>query len=188
MIAGAFGLLGVICGSLLAIFKEWWLQRLSNKRDSAYLAARVAILLDKYVLACASVVADDGLCYGQSDQDGRRRPQVKAPSFDPWGLEVEWRSIPVKLMHEILELPYKTEVAEHSIQEVKDHIASHPELKEYFDERQLQYAQLGLIAADLSTTLRQHAGLSKRSAETWDPTPDMQAVKERITKQREQQV
>ncbi|MGY6564207.1 MAG: hypothetical protein ACXIU5_05660 [Halomonadaceae bacterium] len=186
MIAGIFGLIGVICGSLLAALKEWWLQRLNNKRDSAYLAARTSILLDKYVLACAEVVADDGLCYGQPDKDGYHSPQVEPPSLELQQLEVEWRSLPVQLMYEILDLPYKTEVAERSIQGVKEHVASPPDFEEFFEERQLQYAQLGLLAAELSTRLRKHARLPARLAGAWDPISYMQDAEEQITKLREQ--
>ncbi|SEG29922.1 hypothetical protein [Billgrantia desiderata] len=186
MTAGIFGLIGVICGSLLTALKEWWLQSLSNKRNSAYLAARVSILLDKFVLACAEVVADDGLCYGQPDKDGYHSPQVDPPSLELQQIEVEWRSLPVRLMYEILDLPYKTEVAERRIQGVKEHVASPPEFVEFFEERQLQYAQLGLLAADLSTRLREHAKLPARLAGAWDPISYMQDAEEKITKLREQ--
>ena len=124
--------------------------------------------MDRYVFRCSEVVTDDGLSQGQTDKNGYRVAQVKTPEFRPDTLSVEWRSIPVDLMYEILDLPYKAEVAAHIIDGASEN-ADPPDFEDFFEERRLQYANLGLQAAAIADRLRKHANLPTRSIAHWDP-------------------
>lgn len=168
LLPAVFGLVGVVLGSGLATLKDWWFSRRSDKRDERYLAVLVVGQLDRYVFACSEVVMDDGLCQGQPDEQGYRRSQVKPPKFSPEALAVEWRSISTELMYEILDLPYKAELAGHIIEDASKN-SFPPDLEDYFEERQLQYANLGLLAAAISAKLRTEAKLPERSVAHWDP-------------------
>ncbi|MBK6865528.1 MAG: hypothetical protein IPG91_19455 [Ideonella sp.] len=174
-----FGLIGVLLGSGLATLKEWWFSRRIDKRDARYLAVLVVGQLDRYVFACSEVVTDDGLCQGQRDEQGYRRSQVKPPRFNPEALTVEWRSIPADLMYDILDLPYKAEVAGHIIEGASEN-ADPPDFEDYFEERQLQYANLGLQAAAIAARLRSAAKLPERSVAHWDPIAWMSEYKAKI--------
>ena len=172
MTSAIFGLIGVLLGSVLAGAKEWWFQRRNNSKDSAFLAVQVVGLLDRYVLSCAGVVEDNGLCQGQPDEQGSKVAQVVPIVFQPESLKVEWRSIPVELMYDILDLPYNAVVAAEMVSAASAN-ADPPDFEDFFEERQLQFAQLGLLAADLGRRLREYAGLPTRSVAEWDPVDFM---------------
>ena len=163
-----FGLLGVLSGTVLSGAKEWWFLRRNNSRGTAFLAVQVVGLLDRYVISCASVVENDGLCQDQPDERGYSAPQAKPIQFEPELLKVEWRAIPVELMYEILDLPYKAFVAAEMVSGASENSCA-PDYNEFFKERQLQFAQLGLKAAELGRRLRAYPDLPARSVAEWNP-------------------
>ncbi len=179
MTAAFFGLLGVLLGTLLSGAKEWWFQRRNNSKDAAFLAVQVVGLLDRYVLSCASVVEDEGLRHGQPDERGYSVAQVRPMLFEPEVLKVEWRAIPIELMYEILDLPYKAVIAAEMVSAASDN-AYPPDFDDFFEERQLQFAQLGLLAAGLGCRLRGYAALPARSVSEWDPVDFMTSSLNRI--------
>lgn len=173
LIPAAFGLIGVVVGSLLALAKDWWSQRLKERKEAAYLAALVSCELDRFVGKCAAVAADDGLCYGAYNNEGVRERQVVPPTFSPLTMAVEWKSLPPELMDEILDLPRRTEATGEFVCEVFDYAADPPDYAEAFEERQYRYAALGIAVAELVTKLRRQAGLPERQMMDWDPVAYM---------------
>jgi len=185
----AYVLIGVVLGVLLNAIKEWWFQRGKSKKDLEYLAIRISCVLDTFVNGCADVVADDGLCYGQPDQDGCRSIQTKAPNFDPLSFEVEWKALPANLMYEVLSLPNQIEAANHKISGAFEYAASPPDYEEGFEERQMQYATLGLKAYDLASKLRSIGKLPHQAApapEEWNPVQFMKEAVDKIEKLQEE--
>ncbi len=165
-------LIGVALGVLLNTVKEWWFQRRKNRKDLEYLSIRIACLFDTFVNSCADVVADDGLYHGQPGPDGCRSIQVETPSFDPLAIDVEWKSLPANLMYEILNFPNLIESANHEISTAFEYAASPPDYDEGFEERQLQYSNLGLKAREISIKLREVGGLppiQDVNPNDWDP-------------------
>lgn len=180
MESAIFGLLGVVLGVFLGVMKDWWFQHRKTRKDAEYLAIQVSCELEAYAARCAEVVGDDGLCYGQPDEDGYHRPQTEAPQFNPKSFHVEWKSLPAGLMYEVLDFPYKAEMAQRHVSAVFEY-AGPPDFSEGFEDRQLQYAALGIAAAQLATKLRDHAGLPKRPiGEEWDPVCFMEEEKSKI--------
>lgn len=153
------GLIGVVLGVFLGIFRDWLLQRKKTKKDYEYLTIRVACELDRFVYGCVDVVNDDGRLFGGYDKDGCARIQVTPPIFNPHDLDVEWKSLPHTLMYEILNLPNKIETANHTIASAFDYVALPPYYEEGFEERQFQYSQLGIFASELATKLRKYGKL-----------------------------
>ncbi|ADJ28772.1 hypothetical protein [Nitrosococcus watsonii] len=178
----AYILIGVVLGVLLNAIKEWWFQKGKNKKDLEYLAIRISCILDTFINGCADVVADDGLCYGQPDQDGCRSIQTKTPNFDPLSVEVEWKALPASLMYEVLSLPNQIEAANHKISGAFEYAASPPNYEEGFEERQLQYAALGLKAHGLASKLRNIGKLPPQVAPAPDEWNPMQFMKEAVDK------
>lgn len=133
---------------------------------------------------CAEVVGDDGLCEGIPDEDGYHSIQVQAPKFHPMSLNVEWKSLPVNLMYEILDFPYKAEIADQAINSAFEYEAGPPDYWEGFEERQFQYATLGLAASQLTTKLRNHVDLPARSVGGWNPVFYMEKKKSVIESRR----
>lgn len=180
-----FGLIGVVLGVLLTVAKEFWFQSRKNKKDAEYLAIQIACMLERYVIGCAEVARDDGLYHGQPDSDGYSRIRVSVPKFEPESIEVEWKSLPAHLMYEVLSLPNEIEIANSRIDAVFDCVALPPELEEGFEERQYQYALLGIKASKLASMLRKHANLPERMSSDWDPVKIMEEQKLKIDTCRE---
>ena len=168
----AYVLIGVVLGVFLNAIKEWWFQKGTKKKELEYLAIRISCILDTFVNGCADVVADDGLCYGQTDKDGCRSIQTKTPDFDPLSIEVEWKSLKAEIMYEVLSFPNQIQSANHKVSGAFEYAASPPDYEEGFEERQLQYATLGLKAHSLASKLRTIGNLPSQATpgpEEWNP-------------------
>lgn len=184
MESAIFGLIGVALGALLTVAREWWFQSRKSRKDAEYLSVLVSCELERYVAGCAEVVGDDGLSEGRPDENGFCTIQVEAPKFEPLALGVEWKSLPADLMYEILDFPYKAEVASRSVSGAFEYAATPPDFEEGFEERQLQYATLGIAASQLVTKLRNYAGFPARSIGEWNPVRYMEEQKAAIELQR----
>lgn len=171
------GLVGVVVGAVvtagLTMIREWMSERKEQKKNSEYLAILVSSMLDMYVAGCAEVVSDDGLYHGERNADGYREIHSTAPSFEPLSVQVEWKSLPSKLMNEVLSFPLEIEAAKSKIEGAYEYEATPPDFDEYFAERQYQYALLGLRAFGLSSSLRRNARLPARSPSSWNPVEYM---------------
>lgn len=179
MVAAVFGLIGVIVGSVLTLAREWWFHRQRNQKEREYLAVVVSCALDAYARQCADVVADDGLYNGQTDEQGYHRIQTDTPKFEPEKLTVEWKSLPAGLLHQILAFPTRAESAERKVNGAFEYSAMPPDFAEGFEERMLQYAKLGLTAANLAEQLRGLVKLQAPERPTWDP---VEYMKEELAK------
>jgi len=180
------GLIGVVIGAFATLFKDWALQRMKRKKEYEYLVIRVVCNLERFVNGCVDVVNDDGTIYGQYGEDGRAHAQVKPPNFSPYDLDVEWKSLPPKLMYDVLSLPNKIAFANEVITATFDHVASPPEYEEGFEVRQEQYSDLGIFALELAVRLRKFAGLPPLEfPENWNPNKILQDKKIEIIKRKE---
>lgn len=86
-------------------------------------------MLDRFVSACSNVISDDVLCCGQPDKDSYSRIQVPTPIFKPEKLEVQWKSLPAKIMYEILNFPLNIETANSVITSTFEYVASHQTIR-----------------------------------------------------------
>lgn len=186
MESAIFGLVGVALGALLTVAREWWFQSRKNKKDAEYLSILVSCELERYAARCADVVGDDGLFEGQPDENGYSTIQVGAPKFEPHAFSVEWKSLPAHLMYEILNFPYKAELANSSVSTAFEYAATPPDFSEGFEERQLQYACLGLAALKLAARLREYVGLPPRDIGEWNPAEYMEGQKTDIELRRKE--
>jgi len=184
MESAIFGLVGVALGALLTVVKEWWFQIRKNQKDAEYLAIRVSCELERYVARCAQVVGDDGLDHGQTDEHGYHAVQAEAPKFDPMSFMVEWKSLPTTLMYEILDFPFKADIADRAVSNTFNYAADPPDYYEGFEERQFQYAALGIAASQLVNKLRKHGKLPSRTVGDWDPVRYMEEQKSNIESRR----
>ena len=170
IITAAFGLVGVLVGGFLTIVKESWFNKKQKQKEAEYLSIQIVSMLDRFIGGCVEVVYDDGLCDGQSDERGYSSIQVTPPEFKPETVDVEWKSLPANLMYEVLSLPGDIEDSRGKISNAFEYLANPPDFYEGFEERQYQYAELGLKALRLSLKLRQFSGLPAKDYGEWDPT------------------
>jgi hypothetical protein len=168
MESAIIGFIGVIIGALTTVFKDYYFQKKKDEKDAKYLAALLSFELDRYASACADVVGDDGLCEGQPDPNGYYRVQVSIPVFEPLLIKGEWTALPQDIMYEVLDLPHKAEAANGKISSVFE-FDNPPDFSSGFEERQFQYANLGINALMLADKLKTHAGFPKRADLRWSP-------------------
>lgn len=180
MVEAVIGFCGVVLGVFLTGAKDWLSDFRVRSRDARYLAIRVVCALDQYVDGCVGVVGDDGLYHGQRDQDGCRDIQVSLPDAPSFPKDIDWKSIPQGLMYQTLRFPNEIEAANRQIGGVWDMLAFPPDYEEGFEERQFQYASLGLSASNLANDFRKKYGIHDREHHGWDPEEYLISEKNKI--------
>lgn len=175
------GLIGVVVGAGLTYLRERSAEKRKASKDAALLAAIIGGELDKFISSCADVAQDDG----EVDRDtGFTNERTEVPSFDPSKFAVEWRSIDEKIMFDIHDLPYQIGFSNDAISATGEY-DSPPDYSEWFDERQYQYARLGLHCVNIVARLRAAAKLRPRPKTfEWKPEEVFQTKIDKIETQR----
>lgn len=169
MLDAIFGLIGVLVGAGIAWAQSWFAGRKTRLESARYLAIRVVCLLDMYVDKCTDVVCDDGLSFGQRNQDGYLEAQVPAPPPIEYPNDVDWRTIQHDLMYELLALPNRADAAINAIS-FAGNIAYPPDFDEYFEARRRHFTDLGLRSAALAARLRSAYKIPALAVGDWSPT------------------
>lgn len=160
------GLFGVVVGGWVTVWREKKADARKTEKETAYLAAIIGGELDNFASLCADVVDDRGY----EDERGFTVARTSLPNFDPSKFDVDWRSIPSGDMFDILDLPYQIDFANSAVEAVSHYSDSPPDFELTFAERQLQYARLGLHAAEIANRIRAIAGQKPRAKTyEWDP-------------------
>jgi hypothetical protein len=159
-ISASAGLGGVFLGGWLTSRREAQQERRRLQRDGCYLAALVVAHLDRFVDGCVSVACDDGTAEGlPAGGDGRYHEVTEnPPTFDPLELNVDWKVLPPALMASILQLPFRIEQLERSLDNILQY-DSPPDYPDFFYTRQVCYAEMGLDVSDVIRQLCNFAGL-----------------------------
>jgi hypothetical protein len=182
------GLIGVILGALLTglipWIREWRLEHLKRDREARYLAVRVVCILDRFIEECAEVVIDDGLDCGQPNPEGELEAQVDLPIEPAFPNDVDWKSINRFIMYEILSIPSDTQRARRRISGASE-FAFPPDYKEFFEERQYQFACIGLKAAAAVKQLRETYEINGPDLGRWNPLERMRERKALIEQERQ---
>jgi len=163
---------GLFAGWLLTYLNDWLKRKRDRKDDAAYLSASVLIILDRFLSGCANVALDDGTAYGRpaglsESQEQYYKAQTDIPVLTWNGLNVEWKSIEPTLMYSILSLPLELDEAKDYVNGMHDQDS--PPFDAYIFERQLRFAELGVMAADVAKRLRDTTGMPARPLKGWNP-------------------
>lgn len=165
IVISVIGTLGVTYfGHSLGLSKDKELRQDELDRHARYLAIRTVCTLDPFVSECCDVVLDDGL----PDQDGDMHPRVGDPTLS-LPEDVDWKSVKPDLMYRVLDFPNKLDIARQTISWVANEVAGPPDHREYFQERTIQYGQLGLIAYALAEEIRETYSIPERDYGNWHP-------------------
>jgi hypothetical protein len=187
LITAVSGLGGVWLGGWLASRRDVMREHERIKKESSYLAILVLAHLDRFANGCMQVAFDDGTREGRPvGGDGEYcSVTVTPPSFDPLGLNVDWKVLPSDLMYEILGLPYKAEQLSSHINGVLE-FDDPPDYAEFFEARQYGYAVLGLEVSAIAFHLRKHAGLPiVPSIEgEWNRDDELKKIRDKIERDR----
>ncbi len=178
---GFAAFLGAVIGSGLLLFRDWIAAAYNTRKNAKYLAIRVVTILDRFVDECAQVSIDDGFLEGWNEI---AKTTVNDPSPVLFPDDLDWRSIEHQLAYNLLALDNKIHDAKQSISAAGEY-ASLPDYSEYYDERRLQYAVLGLEVAELARNLRDTHDLPRRSFGDWNPISKLTETRDGIIKQRE---
>lgn len=179
MTQAIFGLIGVIIGGLLTLARDTWSEARTRRRHARYLAIRVVIALDRYVESCAAVATDDGLSQGQRNQQGYLEPQVSLPPAPTFPPDLDWKSIDHELTYRLLSLPNDADAANRMIGFSWEN-AFPPDFEEAFEERQYQYAKLGLATFKLTQELRQTYDIGAPQPGAWNPVEHLTKAKDDV--------
>jgi hypothetical protein len=157
------------------------------KKESSYLSILVIAHLDRFVDGCVQVSFDDGTSEGQPAGQNREFHEVtvRPPTFDPLSLDVDWKVLPVDLMYDILNLPYRTEQLANYVAHTGE-FDDPPDYIEFFRARRHGYAVLGLEVSSIATSLRKYAGLpiSVQVEGDWNRDEMLREQRDRIDRER----
>lgn len=163
------GLIGAVIGALISGGFTWLNDRLksraTNNKEFEVLALKLTYKLDLYAAQCLECSEDDGLEYFEDDEGNSAGSSFKGykiefPDFTLGSLEdIEWKLLPVNLMHDIFTLPSK-------VSNAKQRFAK--ELNEFFDHwnddypttlRAKELTDLAIHFYEISCELRHRSGL-----------------------------
>lgn len=167
-----FGFLGVLVGSAIPWIKEEWHQRRSRQENGQFFAVRITSVLDEYAQKCVAVVSDDGTSEGRpagrTDQgEAYYEAQTTSPEPPIFPDDIDWRSIPFKLMYRILALPNNARDTDRYITSCSEY-SFPPDYAEFFAARKEGYAHLGLEALKLIDDLRKEFDFPDLPPKFWD--------------------
>lgn len=193
IVTGALALIGAIGGT-------WTNAHFTRKRESEaredarraeflYLAVTISAILDGFISRCAAVVSDDGTRQGQRDYSdnpqGDLVVQVPAPKLDLGDLDVVWKSMPVDLLDQVHSLPVRLANAEAYLDFAAEFDSS-SDGSDYFADRRLRYAKIGIITGQVLAALRERAGLRPQIDESDTTIPFLQKQLEELEARAEQ--
>ncbi|MDU7840791.1 MAG: hypothetical protein E7J63_21155 [Pantoea sp.] len=132
-----------------------------QKRERDFIATALVFLLEQFAESCASVARDNGF-----EHEHAIAPSYPLPELDYVAVTGDWRTLPVRLMYQLRELPVLKSESDRTI-DAADFIG--PEYDEFFEVRQYEYTRLGLKAVILARRLRKLTGFpdSRLNATPW---------------------
>lgn len=153
-------LISCVVGIFIGYVPTFITEYRSLTRNAKYLAIRVICILDDYVEHCLLVVNDDGTIQGMPAREEYHEPQQPEPNAPIFPSDIDWKCIDHQIAYRILNLPNEASIAKRMIQEAGNKATS-PDYEELFEERQFQYARLGLDAIGITDELRKAYALPK---------------------------
>ena len=163
------GLIGAVVGAIITggftFFTDWLKNRNKNKKDLEVLALKVTYKLELYAAQCLDCYKDDGeeacedqngVCHGflfkGYDNDF---PEFTLGNLD----EIDWKLLPINLMHEIFILPVLVNNARVRVVKELEEYLTHDNSDYPTTLRAKQLIDIGLKFCAISYELRKVSGL-----------------------------
>lgn len=141
-------------------------ERISNARELKLASVLVSDRLAVFIKGCIWVAADEGLDeYGQPAGMPRegypavRAPTTDLPNWEPSSIDAQWKFLDPNLVDQLFKLSLLVDEANWRIAGA-DFEPDPPEYYEFFYQRRMQYADLGLRAISLRSRVIANAELS----------------------------
>jgi hypothetical protein len=177
----AWSVIGAVVGAAIAagsaFGKDWLFGRKERSRHAVYLAVRVVCTLDEFIFGCSEVVST------LWNDPNAPLPKVHTPKFPGFQDDLDWKSISPDLMYEIISFPNDIKAADNTVEFVDYVISGPPNYEETAEERQYQYALLGLKAGKLADRLRNEYAIPRRNRD-WKPADHFQRARAEIEARR----
>lgn len=150
LIAGGASLAGALIGALIPAVVTYLQNRTSRQDELGFLAVQVSSALYSYASGCVDVAYDAG----QHDEQGRLCYVMTSPTFNPPSLDVNWRTISVKLLDRIFAISSAQRIVNERLSWEAENDFEYPVLS-----RQIEYGKLALKALAIAHDLRRAADL-----------------------------
>jgi len=150
LIASSASLAGAMIGALIPAAVTYVQNRRGRDDERGFLAVQVSAALYNYASGCVDVAYDSG----EPDEEGRLCRVVSAPTLSPLSLDVNWRTISVKLLDRIFAIQSAQRIVNERLGWDAANDFEYPILS-----RQIEYGKLALRALDIAHDLRRAANL-----------------------------
>jgi len=94
-------LIGVALGAFISQGTPWLRERLSQKKRAAYLAMRLAVILERFAIDCESLISENERSQIGDDKEG---PRGDLPNLEEYPEETNWETLQSDLAHRSLAL------------------------------------------------------------------------------------
>lgn len=179
-LAGTTGVISAVFTQGITWVREWRAASTKTRANAAYLALRLAVILESYAYACSEFISDNGGAQHRPDEeypDWRvTLPEVPPYPDDPDG----WRAMDRKLAGRVLGFPNKIRGSQGLIQLTIEYKTE--ELGATLDE---QAAARGLEAWQLAEELRSRHDIEPADV-VWPYAKNLQAALDGATKAQEE--
>jgi hypothetical protein len=142
---------------------DFLVRRTSLRRDSRYVAQRVAIILEKFAIDCADTIAGNDL-HRQSDGHAGRR-SFKLPNLPDFPIDADWKAVDPVLAGRALAMYNELVLSGHKIYFWWDVVGDEDSMETETNE---QAGKCGYRAWELATEFRKGHGLPKAELTGWD--------------------
>ncbi|QEW34562.1 hypothetical protein D0N50_22500 (plasmid) [Erwinia billingiae] len=161
LITAGAAIAGVMLTHRFTLKREKQASEDKMQRERYFIATELIFLLEQFAEGCASVARDNGL-----EHEHAFAPTSSLPELDYSVITGDWRTLPVRRMYQLRELPVLKSESDRTI-DATDFIG--PDYDEFFEARQYEYTRLGLKAIILSRRLRKLNGFpdSRLNATPW---------------------
>lgn len=187
MLGAIFGLIGVLVGSGISWFRDYWTDKKANDKNARYLAIRVVCILDKFLEDYGYLVKERWGSFEEQTIQGYLSAHVESPGPPVFPADVDWKSIDHELMYNILAFASEVEAGDRIIKATED-VAQPPHFEDWFNERKFHYSRFGLIAYKLSKDLCVKYDIRQKDYKGYDPEADLKQVFETVGKWRQKRM
>lgn len=161
---------------------NWLREHLTAKwrrqTEAEVLAFSLATELDRLISECSDVINDPRM---EDPQTGMTEATVGIPSI-AFGDNLPWSAFPKSLHYRVRALPNKIDAAVRSCASEAEYGDGPPDYLDYFREREIRFAWIGLEATALRFELTKTYGVEYLDRGSWNPEDDFKATIVKIEK------
>lgn len=165
---------------LLNWLREYLTAKWKRHSEAEVLAFSLATQLDRLISDCSDVVNDPRT---EDRETGETEPTVSTPSIG-FADDLPWTVFDKRLQYRIRALPNKIGAAVRSCSHIGEYGEGPPFYNDYFEERELRFAWIGLEACLLTQVLANKYGVEILDRGEWEPEEDFKRVIKKIEEDR----